>query len=242
MSIRVSRAMTLLEVLIAISVIGVLLGLLVPSVAVVRSRAADMKSLANLRTHAQAATLYAGDFRDFAPYIADPDATYSIARGGGVTMEFEFFESSEAWVIALVDDYYQLGLTDGWGVFAYPGPEPGIYQYSPSFIARPAFWNMETRAAGQLGPNRLSSTTFPANKAIFVEHNPRVGLPVWGTEGIFNHAQFGMALVDGSARRIPWDQLLEPVRAGEGSAYGARFSIGLAGMHTIDGVLGRDVP
>ncbi len=234
--------LTLLEMVSAVSIVGVVLALVVPAISSVRLRSRDTQSLANLRTHAQAATLYAGDFRDFAPFIADPDATYSIARGGGITMEFEFFGSSEAWVVALVDDYYQIGLADGWRVFVYPGPEPGIYQYAPSFIARPAFWNMKTRAVGQLGPNRLSSTTFPANKAIFIEHNPRVGLPVWGAEGIFNHAKFGMAFVDGSARRIPWDQLLQPVREGEGSAYGARFSVGLAGMHTIDGVLGRDVP
>lgn len=238
---RWRHAMTLIEVLAAVAIVGVLLGLLVPALASVREGAVEAKSLRNLRTHAQAATLYAGDFRDFAPFFADPDATWSIVRGGGLTLEFEFFESSEVWVVALVDDYYQLGLTQNWSVFVYPGGDSAIYQYSPSFIARPEFWNMRTRGAGQLGPNRLSDVSFPSDKAVFVEWHPKSGLPIWGGRGVAIDARWGMAMVDGSARRISTDRLAKPVEAGEGSAYGARFSIGVCGMHTVDGVRGRDV-
>lgn len=238
---RSRHAVTLIETIVVIGIVAVLMALLVPALGGARLAAANNASLRNLKTHAQVASLYAGDFRDMAPFIADPDATYTVARGGGITMEFEFFESSEAWVVALVDRYYQIGIADSWEVFAYPGPEPGLYQYSPSFIAKPAFWNMRTRADNQLGPNRLASVASPSAKTIFLEFNPRVGFPVWTVTGVEQQTRWGMSFVDGSARRIDSASLTEPVRAGEGTAHGFRFNVGVCGMHTVDGVLGRDV-
>lgn len=237
---RSRPAATLIETIVVIGIVAILFAILIPTIGRVRLAGINNTSLRNLKTHAQVLTLYAGDFHDSAPFIADPDATYSIARGGGLTIEFEFFDSSEAWVVALVDDYYHLGIEHDWEVFAYPGPDPGLYQYSPSFIAKPAFWNMRTRGENQLAPNRLTTVYAPSAKTAFLEFNPRVGFPVWTQTGITARSRWGMSFVDASARRIDSADLTEPVRAGEGSGHGARFSVGVSGLHTVDGVLGRD--
>lgn len=232
---------TLVEILVSIAVVATLTAILLPAMGAFRRAAVDTTSLANLRSHAQILTVYANNSHDSAPFFADPDATYSVVRGGGRTIVFEYFGSSEVWMYALADQYYEFSLLDGLGIFARPGPDSIAYQYSPSFIARPPFWNADTRGVGQLGPTRLVNVRSPSSKAVFLEWDIARGLPIWvGTEA-HRTANWGFAFVDGSARRHGASALVRPYPQGEGTEYGARFSYGIVGMHTLDGVLGRDV-
>lgn len=235
-----SKAFTMVEVLIGIVLLTVLMAILLPAVGNVRRVALDAASLVNIRTHSQVITMYAGDYRDHAPYFADPIATFSVVRGGGMTVTFEYFGSSEVWMYALTDQYYELGFRDGLGIFARRGPESIPYQYSPSFIARPQFWNENTRAAGQLGPTRLTNVRSPAAKAVFLEWDHDRGLPIWVRDEPNRRANWGFGFVDGSARRHDAPDLVKPHPRGEGTEHGARFSYGIVGMHTVDGILGRD--
>lgn len=107
--------LALIETLVSIGIIGVLVAILVPGVASVRSSAIDASSLANLRTHTQMVSAYSVDHREYSPYFADPNATFSVVRAHGRTIVFEYFGSSEIWPYALVDDYYQFGLDEGAG-------------------------------------------------------------------------------------------------------------------------------
>lgn len=238
---EVARAFTLIEVLVGIAVVAALTAILLPAVGSARRAAADTASLVNLRSHAQVVTMYSGDYRDYAPFFADPHATFSVVRGGGVTITFEYFSSSEVWMYALTDQYYELGLRDGLGIFARAGPETIAYQYSPTFIARPQFWNVNTRAAGQLGPTRLPNVRSPSAKAVYLEWDIARGLPIWVREEPNRRANWGFGFVDGSARRHEASELVKPYPRGEGTGNGARFSYGIVGMHTVDGILGRDV-
>ncbi len=239
---------TLIELFVVIVVIAVLIGILVPTLKHVRRSSQDAVSLANMRSHTQVMHLYAGDFRDFAPFFADPNATYSVARGGGLTVTFEYFGSVEMWVVALVDRYYGLGFGTNqwdenieWSVFARPGVDGHLYQYSPTFLARPQYWNENTRAEGQLGAIRMSMVRYASSKALLLELDEQRSFPVWGSRGLLGDRGWGFSFVDGSARRPSADRLVQPYHRGEGSAHGGRFNIGVVGMHTEDGVLGRDV-
>lgn len=242
---------TLLDLLLTIGIIGVLVGLALPMVGQTRDRAIDATSMANMRTHAQVVQLYADDFRGMAPFVADPDATYSIARGGGLTVSFEFFEAVELWGIALVDRYYGFGLgNDQWdeqldfGIFARPAPDGFMYQYSPTFFTRPEYWDQntrDTRHTGQLRPVRIANVANPGSKAVFLEGDGERGFPVWGTRGLLRDEKWAFAFADGSVRRPAANQLAEPCPLGEGNAHGGRFSVGVVGLHTKDGILGRDV-
>tara|TARA_R110000782_G_scaffold45706_12_gene101386 strand:- start:3693 stop:4436 length:744 start_codon:yes stop_codon:yes gene_type:complete len=246
MPLRSRNAFTIVEVLVAVAIIAVIMSLIAPSISAARRSGIDVASLANLRTHAQVATLYAGDYRDFAPFIADPDATQSVIRGGGTTVIIEYFDSGWAWAFALTDEYYGVGLQSAlteqeWGVFAIPRSMGPTYRYSPNFVTRPAFWNEHTRAAGQLGPTRLGDVRSPDAKAIFIEWDLERSLPWWTQDTIGHPHRFGFGFVDGSARRPDPGTLVRPYPRGEGTAHGAQFSLGIVGLHTVDGVLGRDV-
>lgn len=236
---RRRSGITIIELLVVLAVLAVLTAVTVPVVSRAMRSSRDGASLLQLKTHATVLSQYAMDHRGLAPFIADPDATYSVVRGGGITMEFEFFDSSEAWVVALVDEYYGIGLQGGWEVFAYPGPNAGLYQYSPSYIASPRFWNERTRARGQLGPNRVAGVRYPSAKACFLELEMRRGFPLWGAGGLIGREEWAFGFTDGSARRPPPSDLIRPYPRGEGD--GGRFSVGVVGMHTLDGILGRDV-
>lgn len=235
-----TRAFTLLETVLVAAILGLLASLLLPAIAGVRRAAVDAASLANLNTHARTVTIYSGDFRDFAPYFADPNATYSVVRGAGRTIVFEYFGSSEVWPYALVDRYYGIGIGEDRSVFARRGEGVPVYQYSPTFIARPAFWNEATRGVNQLGPVRVTQVQSPSSKAIFLEWDPDRRLPIWTMDEMPRHERWAFAFTDGSARRHGPDTLVKPYPRGEGTEHGARFNFGIVGMHTVDGVLGRD--
>lgn len=242
------RGFTLIEIVVVIGVMMFMLGLLLPALHHIRQSALGSASTANMRTHAQVVQLYSGDFRDLAPFVADPEATYTVARGGGLTVTFEFFGAEEMWGVALADRYYGFGLGSSqwdehveWGIFARSGPHGFLYQYSPTFFTLPGYWNEATRDEGQLRPVRVSSVRYPASKAVFLEGDGERGFPSWRNHGLAGRdLGWAFAFTDGSVRRPSADRLVEPCSLGEGSAHGGRFSYGVVGLHTREGILGRD--
>lgn len=243
---------TLLDLLLSIGIIAVLVGLALPILSQTRDRAIDAASTANMRTHAQVVQLYADDFRGMAPFVADPDATYSVVRGGGLTVSIEFFQAVELWGIALVDRYYGFGLgSDRWdenlnfGIFARQGADGFMYQYSPTFFTRPEYWDentRDTRHTGQLRPVRIANVAFPGSKAMFLELDGARGFPSWRNDGTAGRdLRWAFAFADGSVRRPAAGRLVQPCPLGEGNTIGGRFTFGVVGLHTQDGILGRDV-
>lgn len=84
--------LALIETLVSIGIIGVLVAILVPGVASVRSSAIDASSLANLRTHTQMVSAYSVDHREYSPYFADPNATFRLS---GRTAGRSYLSTSE---------------------------------------------------------------------------------------------------------------------------------------------------
>lgn len=243
-----SQAYSLIELLVVIAVVSILIAITLPALRHIKNRSYDSESATRMRTHSQVVQLYAQDYRNNAPFLADPFASYSIARGGGLTISYEFFETVEVWGVALVDSYYGFGLGSEqwdeniqWGVFARPGPNGLLYQYSPTFFAASEYWNVDTRDSGQLRPVKLSAVRYPSSKALFLELDEERSFPIWSDRSLRKNPGWAFAFSDGSVRRPDARKLVEPCPLGEGNAMGGRFTFGVVGLHTQDGILGRDV-
>ncbi len=234
---RAIRAFTIVELLVSIGVIAVLVGLLGPALLGAKQSARFTASLANLRSHASNVALYSSDFQDHFPYFTDPAATYTVLRAGGVVWPVRYFDVYCSWNFPMVN-YYEGNIAHpSMAVFPdRPSHVMESYEYSSCLVARPEFWLSEKRTGPeQWGATRVSEAIFAAKKAVFV------------TRGAYTHEvpvvpdqRRAMGFVDGHAAWIlPQDQM--PVySSGEGGWPGSWFNGGMIGLHTIDGVRGRD--
>src|SRR5439155_18566221 len=68
MTLRKSRAFTLVELLVVIGIIGVLVGILLPALGKARDTAQTLKCLSNRRTLAAAFHMYANEHKGWLPY------------------------------------------------------------------------------------------------------------------------------------------------------------------------------
>ncbi len=239
LSPRGSEGFTLIELLVLLTIIALLMSLLLPTLAGVRSRAVALASLSNLRQHAAMFASYSLDNAEQYPYVTDPDATYTILRSGDIVKEALYFDAPWYWNIALAEGYYDADYRHA--SFRPPRTDPTpftYYVYSATFLAAPEYWNEETRT----GPNqwrsiRASEVLHPAQKGLFrdmyVIRETDNGFAVG--EGV------RVGFVDGSARSVPARDLTRPYPKGEGDWWGCRYQGGVHIMHTIDGVRGRDV-
>lgn len=177
-----SRAgFTLVELILVIALIGVLAGLLLPTLGRARAVAQDTVSLSNLRSHAQNLAAYAGDWNDYVPAITHPRATLSVIRGGGEVHTAPYFHAAYLWNVALCDAYYEGQARHA--SFEHPGFKIvdatwNSYLLTASYMADTGYWAAETRLsdASQLGHSRLSRTLFASQKVLLTEWHPRFGL------------------------------------------------------------------
>lgn len=232
---------TILELLVVMATIAVLVSLIFPTVSRVRAQARDLGSLANLRTHAQVLSMYSIDWNDSFIHFTRREATQTILESCGVRSAYRYFENSAMWHRAVAEDYYSCGSP----AFAYPGADPGGWHYllTAAAIARPPYWDLETRTGGaQWATSRLTQVAFPGAKAAFIELKPGGAIPAPLAADDQSFRYFGFSMIDGSAGRFSHSQLQTPVATGDGTFHD-QFILpyGWYGVHTPDGVLGRDV-
>lgn len=248
---------TLIETLVAISMIALLVTLSAPFLREARTGARRAVSLSNLRMHTAVFAIYTIDFRDTWPCYTDRVNQWSTIRceSMDLTLEVQYFWASSKWHFAIADSYYDVrptspcfysplylnGASSGEGRW---GSTP--YQYSCVFLADPAYWSPETRA----GPSQWRAThvyeaTFPSKKGLFTNayFAPESSDPLEPGPRPTARTVWEMGLVDGAALGVlegipqfgypygdgPWTA---PVHPGAGTP----------GSHTIDGVRGRDLP
>lgn len=236
------RAFTLIDTLLTISIIGLLITLLLPAVAAVRESARDLVSLSNIRNHSAVFQMYTSDWNDYLPFVTRPDVDQSIIRGCGGWGYSNYFGASQVWPIPLSDSYYE-GRCEG-PEFVHPSRRDDAlidYWLSSSILADPPYWDLSTRTGPrQWGAQRLTSITFPSAKAVLTENHPVHGLPTIITPRAKPWA-IALGIADGSSGRWKPDELIKPILSGEGSFPGIMLGMGVYGMHTPNGVLGRDV-
>lgn len=233
---------TLIETLLVVALVATLVATLLPSLTDIRTNARCSRSLATARSHGAVFAAYCNDYRGSWPYVTDPHSHYTILRADDIAVPVVYFQAVNRWNVGLARSYY-----DGVAVhrvFSFPSQPPTsftIYNYSQAMLADPAYWNETTRT----GPAQWRATndhevTFPGAKALLVDwysgHLRR-------REGSFTTGSpIGIAFCDGSARQTPLHEILPGYRQFTGwDWHGTYNSVLSRGMHTINGVRGRDV-
>lgn len=139
---------TLIEVLITISIIAVLVGIVLPSLASTRITARQALSQSHARSIGQQFTMYQGAWRDAYPFM---NAGQLVPIGNGVSLA-----SSKHWDVAYLWPglvLSEMGTGDPPEWLLSPSRRMGDYQgrtsyfYSNSFVARPELWNQAVAAS-----------------------------------------------------------------------------------------------
>lgn len=167
---------TLVEVLVAISIIALLIALALPALSGARGSAQRLKSLTNLRTIGQAFELYSGGGRGLCPAPVE-GRFYPMGWCPGVSGTMPWWEATSNWP-GLVAEVLPWP-ANAPGVFLAPGAVrdfgPGVstcglppsYSYSASFLGRPELWR--PGAPADPGLQKGVSThevVFPASKVM----------------------------------------------------------------------------
>lgn len=245
------RGFTLIETVISVAIIGLLITLMLPTLASVRDSARQTQTLANLRSHSQVFSSYTIDWNDTLPRFTIPDGRTSLRHGRHV-VELEYFDAFNYWSFALADGYYdgKLAHPSMRSPFSAQSDESYImdYFYTATALANPAFWDPRTRT----GPSQwrkvgLHEVQFASNKGLLIDSARWLrttqpwpwAVDPWNGQQPPSHE--AISLMDGSARLIRAGEIRPGYPGGEGPWPGARWRGPRPTMHTIDGVRGMDV-
>lgn len=233
------RGFTLIEVVLVIALVGLLTLLLLPSVGSVRDKARRLSVLSSMRQHSAIFASYTSDWQDYYPAYARPDATLHVIRSQAQTLVYpRYFDVVSGWNVALADMYYD-GRSEGIDFQRQREMTPITnYWYASCFLARPEFWNPATRTGPeQWGAVKSSQVQWPASKVLLFDYWRWMGDPPQADRAV---ADTDVSLVDGSARSAKSRDFLPAYVGGDGGWPGSVMGFGIPGLHTIDGVRGRD--
>jgi len=247
------RGFTLLEMLVSIAIVAVLAGLLMLGLAGVRGSGRQAATLANLRTHHNVFSLYAGDHAGWLPLLGEPAPTVLItSESGDQQWLMLYWFHYGGWHLSLAEAYYNTHLDPrlflsphnpeqkwAWGPW---GATVADYEYSSAFVARPEYWAYETRTGPeQWGGNRLDEVLFASKKVLLRETWPH-----WqpgATNGVRPWPRRSAVTVAGEAHGFTsFPPSKESIYLkGDGDYEGAVLLTGLWGLHTLHGARGRDL-
>lgn len=242
---RVHAGLSLVEVLGVLAIVAIMSALLLPTLRVARLRSRLLAGNANMREHVAVFSMYAADYDDQYPFLADPNATMTILRGGGVSIEVRFFDIVHRWPIGMVDGYYDGNFRAD--VFRSPlmynVRDPARvdvlpYRYASCFMSRPGFWNVMSRTGPeQWRPVRGSEVRFPSEKGLFLD------VSSWYVPeevALMSEIRYPVGFTDAHVENIAEVNLTTPYPSGEGDWPGSAYHGGVPVLHTIDGAHGRD--
>lgn len=232
-----SRAFTIVELMVSIGVIALLLAILVPALRGARKSADEVVALSNLRGIGVVFERYTQANRGFYPFIEPGSALEIVPPGepeGASLSTTDPWVARYAWVTVMHEvapwrEHYatwvnrrgQRGDGAPWGDPTIPGklyPRWPSYHYSNSFVADPIVWSGGAAVSDEaFTPQRASSTAHPAAKALVFDASreylvdPRA------------KARRGVLAADGSAA-LRWDAearspVPNPLRGGEALRY-----------------------
>lgn len=256
------RGVTLVELLVAAAVIGLLMLLAVIGVAGARRAAAGAACSTNVRSCIQAFALYANDFGGVHPHFARPRIEDAFENGG---ISLSYYSQSAHWPMAAgrylgPGPIEKVWLCPGGPTFraAFRGRyEEYTSQYPPSYVHPSSYWMSHTVVSDPkawspegrpddpafLRAVRVDEVAYPASKGVLVEprvyHIVRSGsfdksIQIWEPEGAGRSYTVGFS--DGHVRAVPHRELTPGWLGDERPGY-FRAPV----MATPGGVLGRDV-
>jgi prepilin-type N-terminal cleavage/methylation domain-containing protein len=255
----VRRAITLIEVLVVIIVIGVILAILLPAITGARWAAMRTQCLDHIRQSGIAVLTYAQEHRDTFPLFADTQDDNGLVNGG---LRLPYLFQSLHWPLA-VGPYlggervfpqvlcpggplYQevFRRHDRSGVNAYP-PEyvfPSEYFMGSGFVTDPTMWQEGSpgNVPALRRAVRIDEVLFPQSKGLLVEVRiGHIGLSVIGgapqtsiTSPEASGRRFHCFTVGGSGQGVARNRML-PGRGLDGSP-------GTPVLQTEGGIRGRD--
>lgn len=253
---RRGAGFTLVETLVTIAVIAVLVGLAAAGLSGARNSARSTRSLSNLRTHAQAISIYATGSQDSWPVFTHVSQSSRYEPPESVPVALAYFDTSRAWHLFMAREYYASAANSS--VFVPPGLLPGSeleetgwplftsYAMSCAMFADHSFWNEYTRTnASQLRGTRTGEVHYPSAKALVVESWARSSRAGRGTgEALFLGPNL-VAFCDASATAVTRSTRQSGYAKGDGPEFVPSGAIHLADapplLHTYNGVRGRDV-
>lgn len=237
---------TLVEVLCAIAVVGLLLGLSIVGLVTARTSARNAADLAALRGHVQAFAAYQVAWDGQYPAYARRDADVTIIRSSrhaDPLLILGYFGGRNMWPLALAGALFDEEPEPRAFLSAHNPMDDAFtdYYYDQSFSADPKYWRRETREGmHQWRSTRGHEVRHPDAKSMFVntyqEHPMNSG------------SSWSIGFIDGSARSIPDGSIsggypggacCEP--CGLDSGFTGCLFYRPPGTCTIDGVRGRDI-
>lgn len=169
---------SLLEVIVAIVIVGILLSLALPQLSKFRANSRRLQSQTNLKQLQLVTMLYAGDYRDLFPATYE-GAWYRV--GYGMRISFPYWQVYSTWPGPV---YGYLPLDRNLEIYRSPGSTreflPGgfqepSYHYSTSFVGPSALWSgrfVGGSASESQVPQRVGSVRFPSAKAVLWDEEP----------------------------------------------------------------------
>lgn len=241
---------TLVELLVTLGVIGVLIAILLPTLASARRSARDVAGLSNLRQAAVSFSVYAETYGGAMPF-SPPGSTFVTSppgegEGSSVTTG-SFWDLSYYWASLFHDvapwhEHFSTWVVhdvrrdpdrpwQGGGSEPFPGQGIPSFYYCRALYARPALWSGRASAdpASLLAPVRMPDVRFPASKVFLFDGEAPLRAPEGDPPD-----KIAMAFVDGHAARRDRDEASDPVMPSSNDVIPATLH------DTKDGAFGRD--
>ncbi|CAE7438441.1 unnamed protein product [Symbiodinium necroappetens] len=165
------RGVTLVELMVALAVVGVLLSITIPAVSGARGAALRTEADSDLRQGVAMMSSYAGASRGLAPFVEPPVSEtgeigdfvrIELPQGGAVGAPY--FAQTYFWHTALLARGYDMH-GGHWGGF-------DTFTASQSFLAEAGYWtDRGAQRRESWGVQRLSSVTSPASKALLYQRS-----------------------------------------------------------------------
>lgn len=235
------RGVALVEVVVAALVVAALLSLFLPALRGSRERAREVIDFSNLRQHAGVAAVYANDFYDSNIFVTNPSQSVVLDKGLiGYTPVATYFGASDLWPYSLAMDYYALPANAE--IFLGPDADDPLlsrYFLTCTVLADHAYWNQSSRIGpSQWGSTNFSDTVFPSAKVHFTRF---LWKSTFARQGSGVQPVVRSAFFDGHASSASLWRLGSYLGDGPREWKGTmHHSDERAGLHTIDGLAGRD--
>lgn len=176
------RGFTIVELLVAISIIAVLIAISLPALSAARRRAAEIELLSNQRESMRLLSMYTADNQGSFPFFGEVHGNAAVIEWKGRTLELQYWNQPEYWGLYLASRGYE----EAW-VTKGPKSDPGAFgddRVDPAcpscgwdprswhtltftVFAKPGYFRPDPPSdSSSNDPQRRDAIAFPAQKGV----------------------------------------------------------------------------